>query len=492
MLNYDNFAITLGRAVETLRARPDALNEHKTALRALVALTRLGGVTLVREENGLVVEGEPIATTLPGISTLLAQMDAHDVTEIRIAQRATPAHLLHLLRGLAGGLGAFADGHGLSDRLRASGVTSVTVVTVPPAPAPGPPPPSVTEALASEEIAAALAQATAASVPAPLAAAIADLALEPSHPDVLDRATEAAELVRAEMEAGRWSGALASAAELVRLESRLPEGSPRRSFAIVLNRLLTRSLLQTAATHSRDPDGGDGPRLVLQRGGSDATEILLERLVQAQTIGERRHYFDLLRTAGDGLRQVILMLGHPEWFAVRNVAELLGELRVTEAVAPLARTLHHPDARVRRAAALALARIGTAETLDHLAAVLRDADAELRAAVAGAIGGREMEGLAMPLVVAVEREEDPHVTVELYHALGRLGSAAALQALARGALPGGWRWWRRRLARRLAAIEGLKLAGGPSAIGTLETLLDDRDREVRRAAREALEDLDVL
>ena len=492
MLNYDNFAITLGRAIETFRAQPDAIAEHKIALRALVALTRLGGVTLVRDAAGLVVEGEPIAATLPGIGTLLAQMDAHDVREIRIAKRAAPAHLLKLLRAMAGGLGAFADGLTLAERLRASDVTSVTVVTVPPAPAPGERPPDVTEALAAEEIAARLAEATSAPAPAPLAAVIADLALDPSRADVLDRATAAAELVRGELDAGRVSAGLTSAAELVRLEGRLPEGSARRSFAIVLNRLLTRSLLHTAAEHSRDPEQGQPARLVLARGGGEATEVLLERLVQAQTIGERRHYFDLLKGAGDGVRQVILMLGHPEWFVVRNVVELLGELRVAEAVAPLARTLRHPDMRVRRAVALALARIGTPGTLEHLGALLRDGDAEIRVAVAAAIGGHEMETLAMPLVVAVEREEDLRVRLELYRALGRVGSAAALQALARGAAPPRWRWWNRHPDRRLAAIEGLKIAGGPAAIGTLRGLLDDRDPEIRRAVREALEDLDVL
>jgi HEAT repeat protein len=189
---------------------------------------------------------------------------------------------------------------------------------------------------------------------------------------------------------------------------------------------------------------------------------------------------------------VIQRLGHSDWFVVRNVADLLGELRVAAAVGPLARALRHGDARVRRSAALALARIGTPETLDHLAGILRDEDAELRVAVAGAIGGREMETLAMPLVLAVERENDPRVVLELYHALGRVGSPAAIQALTRDALPAGWRWWRRRPGRRVAAIEGLKLAGGPAAIGTLESLLEDRDREVRRAAREALEDLEVL
>lgn len=494
MLNYDTLAINLGRAIETFRRSPDAIDEHKSALRALVALTQLGGATLTLAEGELLVEGTPIASTLPGIRTLVSQMDAHDVREIRIAQRAAPADLLQLLRGLSGGLGSFADGRTLGDQLRDSDAASISVVTIPPPPAPQAEarPPSVTEAFVSEAMAAALADAAPVAEPAPLAATIAELALEPTGPDVLDRATAAAELVRQELGAGRREPGLSAAAELVRLEGRLPEGSPRRSFAIVLNRLLTRSVLQAAADASREGSGQEAAGLVLRRGSTEATEVLLERLVQAQSLAERRHYFDLLKSVTDGLRQVIVMLGHPEWFAVRNVAELLGELRVGEAVAPLARTLRHPDVRVRRAAALALARIGTPETLEHLASLLNDPDADLRVAVAAVIGGPEMAGLAMPLVVAVENERDPRVVLEFSRALGRLGSSAAVQALVRGAKSSGWRWWRARVGRRLAAIEGLKLAGGSSAIGMLESLLEERDPEIRRAAREALEDLDVL
>jgi HEAT repeat protein len=64
--------------------------------------------------------------------------------------------------------------------------------------------------------------------------------------------------------------------------------------------------------------------------------------------------------------------------------------------------------------------------------------------------------------------------------------------LAQAAQPRRWRWWRRRTGERLAAVEGLKIAGGAAAIGVLESLLEDREPEIRRAAREALEDLDVL
>ncbi|MDH3498052.1 MAG: HEAT repeat domain-containing protein [Gemmatimonadota bacterium] len=494
MLNLDNFAITLGRAVEALRGRPRATDEHKRGLRKLVALTTISAVALRLTDGQLTAEGKPVAATLPGIRTLITQMDAHGVEEIRIGRNAAAADLLHLLRALAVSLGGYAEGEDIADRMRASQATSVTVLTVHPEMIPpGGRPLSVTEAFDAGEREEALAEATAGTGPTtPLDTALASLALDPSAPDVLDLLTHVGRLVHAELDAGRPSGALRAVGELVRLEAALPDGSPRNSFGIALKRLLRRGMLQVAADRTRVPDDRDLAVAALQRGGSEATDVLLERLVQAQTLPERRHYFDLLRQTSEGVRHVTLMLGHPEWFVVRNVADLLGELRVREAVPALARALRHRDSRVRRSAAFALARIGTAETVESLASVLRDDNVELRMTVAGAAIGHDLEGLAPALVLALEKERHAQAIVEYCRALGRLGSAPAVQALVQTAQPTGWRFWRRRPGARLAAIEGLKIAAGPTAIGALEALLQDRDPYVRRAAREALEDLDVL
>jgi len=493
MLNYDNFAITLGRAVDVFRRRPDAIDEQKGMLRALFALTKLGGATLRLEPDGLTIEATPVAATLPGIATLVSQMEAHGVTEIRIAENAAAADLLHLLRALAVSLGGYTDERDIGGRLRDSSVTTVTVLTAhPEVPRPGARPMGVTQAFDAEQVQAVLAEAAPPAPEGTLEATLAGLALDPAGPDILDRLTAAADVIGEEIEAGRMPEALRAVAEIARLEGTLPDGSARNSFVITLRHLLTVSVLHAAIQLAREPATAEAARRALRRAGADATAVLIQRLVQADSMTDRRHYFDLLKGQTEGLRKVILMLGHPEWFAVRNIADLLGELRVEEAVPALARTLRHPDVRVRRAAALALARIGTAPTVEHLAGVLQDDDAELRAAVAVAIGGHEMAALVMPLVLAAERERDPRVLLEFSRALGRLGTAAAVQALARAAQPGRWRLWRRRSGDRMAAIEGLKIAGGAVAIGTLETLLNDHEPEVRRAAREALEDLDVL
>jgi HEAT repeat protein len=95
----------------------------------------------------------------------------------------------------------------------------------------------------------------------------------------------------------------------------------------------------------------------------------------------------------------------------------------------------------------------------------------------------------MPLVVAMEQEEDEAVERELMLALGRIGSPAAVQALITFAQPGGRLFGRKPAALRATAVEALRLAATPAAVGTLEGLTDDGDKNVRNAAQSALADL---
>ena len=107
MLNHENFAVSLGRAVETIRAQPDAIQEQKSQLRALVALTKFGSATVMLGGEALTVEGTTVPPAFPGIRTLTQQMEGHLIREVRIAQNASAADLLALVRALAVNIGGF-------------------------------------------------------------------------------------------------------------------------------------------------------------------------------------------------------------------------------------------------------------------------------------------------------------------------------------------------------------------------------------------------
>jgi len=122
MLNYDNFAVTLGRAVETFRQGREAVPEQKIALRTLTALMKLGGATVEVVDGELRVGGKLTPVTLPGVRGLLTQLESHDVQAIRIEQNAAPAGLFQLLRALAIPFGGFPRDEDPETRLRDAGV----------------------------------------------------------------------------------------------------------------------------------------------------------------------------------------------------------------------------------------------------------------------------------------------------------------------------------------------------------------------------------
>jgi len=191
----------------------------------------------------------------------------------------------------------------------------------------------------------------------------------------------------------------------------------------------------------------------------------------------------------EGTDQLVHALEHREWFVVRNVAELIGELGIEAAVPGLARQLEHEDERVRKAVALALAKIGTRAAVEPLRRALHDPSPDVRMQVALGIGGQKSAALAMPLVVAMDEEKDEAVLRELILALGRIASPDAVQALIKCSQPAGRIFGRKAASLRLAAVEGLRLAATPAARGTLEGLAEDGDKQVRAAARAAASEL---
>jgi HEAT repeat protein len=230
---------------------------------------------------------------------------------------------------------------------------------------------------------------------------------------------------------------------------------------------------------------------VLKRMGADATEVLLGLLASASSIGERRAYYAALRQMTAGTDLLVNMLTHDEWFVVRNVADLCGELRIEAAVPRLGKHLSHEDERVRRSVAGALSKIGTPATIELLRQAMRDPSPTVRLQAVQGIDGRRGRGLAMTLAVLLEEESHPDITREMLLALGRIGTAEAVQALARAAAPGRRLFNRKPLALRLAAIEGLRLASTPAAAALLQPLLTDDDAEVRQAAQKALVQLNA-
>ena len=519
MATPQDFAASFARTLDLFRD-PGAKEQQKAQFRTLVGILKVEGVAISAQDGRLLVNGAPVDG-----DTLLQRLEFHSIKEIAIPADPPLAEMFELLRSLADQPGD----EDISSRLRGSGATRISVrmqtfvfgtpiTPVSPAPprapatpratpdvAPVPPPavPSATRdapataASGTEDIPEIVREATAHGVGfSPAAAAtrttadlIAQLKEKPDGPHVGDVVAVLGRQLETAMKTHRITAALTIVAGIVRAEQQVSDATRRRQYSIALKRMYNKALLEAIAEVANHPSDREDALLVLRRAGEDGVEVLLDLLVAAPTIDERRGIFMALTGMKEGTDQLVHMLGHHQWFVVRNVAELAGELGLEEAVPALAQQLGHEDERVRKAVASAVAKIGSSAAAEPLRRALRDKSPEVRMQAALSVGGRKSSALAMPLVVAMEEEEDEAVERELILALGRIGSASAVQALIKFAQPGGRLFGRQPAALRATAVEALRLAATPAAIGTLEGLTDDGDKQVRTAAQSALADL---
>jgi HEAT repeat protein len=495
MATPQDFAALFARTLDLFRD-PAAKEEQKARFRTLAGMVKAEGVTIAAEDGRLLVNGAPVEGGM-----LLQRLEFHSVKEIAIPADPPLTEMFELLRSLAE---QPAD-EDIASRLRSSGATRVSVrmqtfvlskPRPPEVPAPSVKPEAPARTSGAEDIPDIVRESTAQSAFSPLAATtrtttdlIALLKDKPDGPQVGELLAVLGRQLETAMKAQRITQALIIVSGIVRAEQQVSDASRRRQYSIALKRMYNKTLLEAIAEVANHPTDREDALLVLRRAGEDGVEVLLDLLVAAPTIEERRGLFMALTGMKEGTDQLVHMLGHHQWFVVRNVAELAGELALDEAVPALAQQLEHDDERVRKAVAMALAKIGSSSAAEPLRRALRDKSPEVRMQAALGVSGRKSNALAMPLVVAMEEEEDEAVERELILALGRIASTAAVQALIKFAQPGGRLFGRKPAALRATAVEALRIAATPAAIGMLEGLMEDGDKQVRTAAHEALADL---
>lgn len=308
-----------------------------------------------------------------------------------------------------------------------------------------------------------------------------------ASPDRREEARQMERLIaqgRSAVDAGDYGVLLQVTQDVLDATEATPSEASARVHRLELKRLLSKHHIAQFARMAATGNQRELAIAVLRRLGSDATEILMDLLVETEAMAERRGYFSALTRMEDGTEIIIHHLDHPTWYVVRNAAELCGEMRLAKAVAKLAQHVTHPDERVRKSVAVALSRIGTPEVLEPLARMFKDSSPAIRVSVLGNLEGSKSRPLAMPLAALLETEEHPDVQREILRALGRIGTPDALLALRRVA-QGEVRRLPKRL--RLQAIESL---GGTGTPGTqiLRSLAGDADAEIGSAAAKALQE----
>jgi HEAT repeat protein len=276
---------------------------------------------------------------------------------------------------------------------------------------------------------------------------------------------------------------------IVREEVRYVEDSDaRRAFGLAVRRLTKPTFLRELARMlPRHPDQRDGLQQVLLRTGDEGAEALIDLLTNADLLTDRRAYLAALSQCRAAVPTLTHLLGDKRWYVVRNAADLLGEMHAGEAEAKLAELIRHPEERVRRAVAIALTRINSPRALHFAIATLSDRSAEVRSHIAIALGATKQPRAVQAILKALDEEQDGEAQAMMLAALGRAATPEAVERLVKTAREDGGIFRRRKLsAQRVAALLALGEAATPAAFAAVESLVQDRDRDVRDTATRVL------
>jgi len=471
----------LARMLDLLCDAPDDRDRLKAGFRELYAALEPAGAEITIDVKGMMVDGTPLPHGLPGGADVRIRLHAHGIGTMRVPAGVKAADLLAVVRLLAAEPTADGSVESFVQRLPVEAALAIKVE--------GPRHlPSAGEARSLEELETPTARDEPPPSPPPvLGLAISDPGVrvrrnQPEHDPLRDIEVRADLAARAE----EWDELLDLAVQVLKLEEAEGDTTRRRRYSISLRRVLPKSALQHIARAALQEGRRAEATAVLKRMDADAVEALLELLAAAPTLAERRGYFSILTRMEAGTDRIVNRLRHPDWFVVRNVAELCGELRLTASVRPLIEQATHRDERVRRAVAGALGKIEATEGLEGIRQLLNDVAPVVRLQAAQGISGPWARGLVMSIAIRLPEETNADVFHELHLALGRIGTPDAVQRLIEAAKPAKGLLARKRPGVRVAAVAGLALAPGADATAALRSLSEDGDAGVRAAAEKGL------
>jgi len=143
-------------------------------------------------------------------------------------------------------------------------------------------------------------------LPAGAADVVAQLTRDPTAPVVGDLLAALVHHVEQALKQRRPDQLLGVISAIVRVEETVPEASGmRRQYAIALRRVYTKSALDALVYLLPEPKYRADAVAALRRGGAGAVEVLMDRLVAAPTMDERRSAFDALRHMTEGTDQLV-------------------------------------------------------------------------------------------------------------------------------------------------------------------------------------------
>ena len=209
-------------------------------------------------------------------------------------------------------------------------------------------------------------------------------------------------------------------------------------------------------------------------------------MVEDDTEASRLAGDAIVAFGGAAIPRLASLMGDPRGFVQRRAAQLVGRVGRPEGVPLLQPLLRKADARVAEAAISALTAIPDPAAARAIHTVLRAATGDIRRAVIGALVAQR-DPRVVPMLVRIIEESEPlgqdhDVVLETIAALGQVPSDVGVAALAGVIARRGFLGRKKLRALKEGGVEALARIGTPAALNALANAAKTGDRMLRRIA----------
>ncbi|MFQ5442127.1 MAG: HEAT repeat domain-containing protein [Thermodesulfobacteriota bacterium] len=231
---------------------------------------------------------------------------------------------------------------------------------------------------------------------------------------------------------------------------------------------------------------------ILLRGGDRAIKILLDEAVGAPDASLRRNLFNTVLLFGKSIiPHVEQRLKSGEWFVVRQMVALLGELGDPEYINLIEEAYGHEDMRIKREVLKSLARINSPESTAFLLNALSDEAESLSRQAIVSLGVRRDPAAVDSLgkiALVWERFADRNETQkEAIKALGTIGDLTGVDYLKKILFRKSWFGKRSNLELRQLAAASLGMIGGDEAYRAVESAFNGAEGELYTTCKRILD-----
>ncbi len=226
---------------------------------------------------------------------------------------------------------------------------------------------------------------------------------------------------------------------------------------------------------------------ILVIAGAEAIELLLDEITAAEDAISRRNLYNSLVLFGGGLRPFVeRRLDSKEWYVVRQMVSLLGELGDEESAEAIINAYEFPDKRVKKEVLKSLAKVRSHDSIWILIKALEEEDEVLVKQAIISLGMLKDQSSIDALARIALKDRDHEIRKEAIKALGHIRSEKAIPYLRKILFRKVWFGKKYHEGLRSLAAYSLGMIGSAEAFTAVEAASRQSDGELYSACKRIL------